>query len=384
MNLSDKVKQLPDTPGVYLMKDALGNIIYVGKSIHLKRRVQSYFQQSKDHPQKVILMVRQIRDLEYMETDTEFEAFMLECRLIKELKPAYNKKMKSPQAYAYIEVVTDKHAFRRLNVTMLPDMEDNPLVFGPYSKRHALEKAVSGWKSCYKLDCSNASSFRTGRCLNYSMGLCLGMCMGGSALEEYNRVLDRFIALLQGADSGLLEDMNRRMAEAAEQFDFEAAARFRDAIGSVEFLLHKKAVIGLTEQNLNIAIVEWLTDCSLKLILVKRNKILYSEMFDDADKSPERLTARLQSRIIAYFAADSGLIPGKVTKHEVDEAQILYSYLQSNHCRYVVILDNWLEADSNGADELNEAIRQVLTADRRVRTADDEAAAAGSEPGTVT
>src|SRR3954464_7995601 len=107
MKLKEKVKSLPHTPGVYLMKDSHGHTIYVGKAKNLKRRVQSYFQHSKAHPQKIKKMVANLNDFDFVLTDTEFEAFLLECKLIKELKPHFNKKMKSPQAYIYLMIKMD-------------------------------------------------------------------------------------------------------------------------------------------------------------------------------------------------------------------------------------------------------------------------------------
>ncbi|MDF2923578.1 MAG: UvrABC system subunit [Paenibacillaceae bacterium] len=370
MDLAQKIKDLPLTPGVYLMKDSLGSIIYVGKSVCLKKRVQSYFQNSRAHPQKVKLLVRSIRDLDYIETDTEFEAFMLECRLIKELKPAYNKKMKTPQAYSYIGIRTER-GLHHLEITHAPAEEDgNALYFGPYTSRNTVERAVQGIQECYKLMCGNPA-FKHSACLNYALGLCIGMCLGGEAAAAYNSVMDKLIDLLQGKDTAILDGMRQRMADAAEAYDFEAAAKYRDYVSAVEFLLHKEAVIGFTAQNRSIAIVEWLDSSSLKLILLRRNTILFSEICRVGKSSAgKRLPAKVKSRILRHFPAAAAALAPKVSKHEIDEAQIIYSYLlgSSSCASYILIREEWLDAGGNCL-ELDEAVTKLLQPASRERPA---------------
>jgi excinuclease ABC subunit C len=132
MCLKDKVKHLPSSPGVYLMKDINGQIIYVGKAKNLKNRVRSYFQNSKAHTQKIIKLKASLKDFDYILTDTEFEAFMLECELIREMKPIFNRMMKSPQSYVYIRILIDG-GYQRIDICKNPDKPDS-LYFGPYTQ----------------------------------------------------------------------------------------------------------------------------------------------------------------------------------------------------------------------------------------------------------
>jgi len=138
------------------MKDGLGHIIYVGKAKQLKRRVKSYFQNSKSHSPKVKQLVRNIKDLDIILTDTEFEAFMLECKLIKEIKPMYNRKMKNPQAYTYIVIEADDK-MRSLEITYDPADQKGNHIWGPYTSRSTVERAVQGIKESSKILCSNPS-----------------------------------------------------------------------------------------------------------------------------------------------------------------------------------------------------------------------------------
>src|SRR5690606_14021615 len=141
MNLKAKAKKLPSSPGVYLWKDSSGSIIYVGKSKNLKNRVQSYLQDSKNHSKKVEKLVSHLRDFDYILTDTEFEAFMLECKLIKEIRPIYNKLMKNPQSYTYISIQADKELPR---IELTNQINENASNFGPYTSKNTAEKVLSG------------------------------------------------------------------------------------------------------------------------------------------------------------------------------------------------------------------------------------------------
>lgn len=277
MNLKEKVKNLPTSPGVYLMKDSTGCIIYVGKAKILKRRVQSYFQNSNAHSQKIVKLVKSITDFEYILTDTEFEAFMLECKLIRKLKPFFNKKMKSPQSYTYIVIGMDERV-PCLELTNYPIKKTGNLSFGPYTSKSMVEKAIQGIKEFFRIDCSNPVKIHSS-CLNYSLGLCIGMCLGGSAVEQNNIIIKQVIALLDGTDRGILEEMRQRMLFTSEQFDFETAAKYRDYINAVNFVVNKEKVIEFTEDNKNIAITEYLNDSTFKLFLIKGNRVLFSKKY---------------------------------------------------------------------------------------------------------
>jgi excinuclease ABC subunit C len=334
--IKEKVKNLPSTPGVYLMKDSRGSIIYVGKAKNLKRRVQSYFQQSKAHPQKIIKLVSNIRDFDILFTDTEFEAFMLECKLIQEIKPLFNKMMKSPQSYTYIAINKDRN-YPDIEITNHRDEQDGILYFGPYPSKARVETAIVGIKEAFQIHCSNPKR-QNSLCFNHSIGLCIGMCGGGPALKQYHTILKDIIALLNGENKVILDEMKKKMAEAAADFDFEGAAKYRDRIEAIGFLLRKERVIEFTEANKNLVIIENLSEDSFKLFLIKRNEVLFSKVItiDSADVS------QLSSLITTTFK-DTAIPTGThIKRDELDEAQIIYNYLKSSHCRYKTIPENWI------------------------------------------
>lgn len=346
INLPDKVKNLPLTPGVYLMKDSQGQVLYVGKAKNLKNRVQSYFRNSNNHSPKIKKLVKHLRDFDYILTDTEFEAFMLECQLIKSINPLYNRMMKSPQSFIYISIsLTGKH--RKIDIAYNPIEYDGKVYFGPYTSRSNVERALRGLKECFKLDCSNPNGTNSA-CLNYSLGSCLGRCLGGPAEQTYNDILDRFIGFLKGTDMSILEDLNQMMLNASETFDFEAASAYRDHTQAVSSLLKKEKVIGFTEENHNIVAIERLTDSTIKLFLIKRTDILYSDNYAAAGNIEEKI----KTDISAYFKKDEANAAGDISRHEIDAAHIIYRYLHSGICSYLIIPENWLDPENHSTLDL--------------------------------
>lgn len=358
--LKEKVKNLPSTPGVYLMKDSHGTIIYVGKAKNLKRRVQSYFQHSKAHPQKIIKLVSNIRDFDFILTDTEFEAFMLECKLIREIKPLFNKMMKSPQSYSYIVIDRNK-VFRTIDITNTKQEQDGRLYFGPFPSKTRVEQAIIGIKESFKILCSS-NKINHFPCLNYSLGLCIGMCRGDSSIQEYNKIIDNIIGLLSSIDMGILEEMKQRMAVASENFDFESAARYRDRIEAINFLIKKEKVIEFTEKKQNLAVLEFLNDETYKLFLIKRNKILYSKKFDIDRTSVEQLGLL----ILTNFYNDSIQLFKELGRDEIDEAQIIYNFIKSSHCRYITIPKKWI-LQQNQAN-VEKALTKLLSIKSKAKT----------------
>jgi excinuclease ABC subunit C len=318
------------------MKDSRGSIIYVGKAKNLKRRVQSYFQQSKAHPQKIIKLVSNIRDFDILLTDTEFEAFMLECKLIREIKPLFNKMMKSPQSYTYIAIDKDRK-YPDIEITNHRVEQDGRLYFGPFTSKTRVETAIIGIKEAYKILCSNPKR-QDSLCFNHSIGLCIGMCGGGSALQEYHAIIKDIIALFNGENRLILDEMKQKMAVAAIDFDFETAAQYRDRIDAIQFLLRKERIIEFTEENKNMVVLENLSENIFKLFLIKRNEILFSKIV-----TIDRLEVnQLSSLITTTFNVAAITASSHLKRDELDEAQIIYNYLRSSHCRYITIPDKWI------------------------------------------
>ncbi|MDF2938564.1 MAG: UvrABC system subunit [Paenibacillaceae bacterium] len=375
--LKEKIRALPLTPGVYLMKDSLGNIIYVGKAKQLRRRVQSYFVKSSGHSPKTRVLVSHIRDLEIRRTDTEFEAFLLECRLIKELRPAYNRKMKNPEAYTYITIHRARDGLRYLTVSYNPEDDHGLRRFGPYSSRGTVERAVDGIKECLRIMCSSPAGKR-GPCLNHALGRCMGMCAGGSAAEAYEGIVNRIIQFLEGSSTEILEQMDKRMLDAAERFDFEAAARYRDEGRAVQYLLQKEKMISFAETGHISMVLEDMGVGIAKLFLIKGNRLLLNHRLSlPTEGAAEAIQAQEIGKLVsAAYAASGADKQSAITRFDVDEAQIIYSYLQSAAACCCPLEEAWLEAEADPS-ALAEAAARLLQ--DQVRLAVLEAAAGDVE-----
>lgn len=353
MKLRDKINSLPLTPGVYLMKDLTGTIIYVGKAKTLKKRVQSYFHKSAAHPQKIRKLVANIHDFDYILTDTEFEAFLLECQLIKELKPLFNKKMKSHLSYSYIQIDMEG-PYQKISITQNKTDKDRVMYFGPYTSPIYVRKAIEDMKEYFKINC--LQPLKGSPCLNYFLGQCNGMCLGVSAVKHYNEVVDTIISLLNG-DSGIIDELKEKMEHAASEFQFETAAKYRNYIKSISVLLYKETVVQFAEDSKNIVAIERLMDNNLKLFLIKGHKVIFRKKY--TLEMIEQHFEEIRTSILTSFQENSIGKSFMVGKEEIDEAQIIYSYLSGSHCSYTVIPDDWLVNGSN-CDRLDNSIKKLI------------------------
>lgn len=323
------------------MKDSQGHILYVGKAKNLKKRVQTYFQNTKNHSPKIKKLVTHLKDFDTIQTDTEFDAFMLECHLIKEIKPHYNRMMKSPQSFAYL--VIDHHKkVRRIQVSNEPTDFVHSFIFGPYTSRGLVERAITGIKDCFKINCA-FSTIKNSACLNYSLGTCNGVCLGGPAVEQYNAIIDRLIGFLNRTDMSLIEEMQQMMHQASEEYNFEAATKYRDWIDTVSLLLKKEKVIEFTEENHNIIMVERIDDSSIKMFFVKRTQVLFSDIYEMNNVNIDQFIETIKLNAQAYFQNHKRKKFYDVSRDEVDEAQIIYSYLNNPNCHSIIIKDQWLK-----------------------------------------
>ena len=327
MQLAEKIKQLPLTPGVYLMKDTHGEIIYVGKSKSLRQRVQSYFRAGANHSSKVRKLVTHIRDLEIIETDTEFEALLLEWQLIQEIRPTYNRQMKTPEAFVYLTVRKVGKLFR-MRLATHPLQGEDGWSFGPYSSKKNVNFALLGLREIYRLQCSNPA-INGSPCLNYSLGLCRGICLGGKAVDEHNEIVTRFVTMLQGNSNELLLEVEQEMQSLAEDLSFEKAARYRNYLQAFLSLLQKEEVKDFTEGNQQFLVVEKLADGRWKVLVIWRTDVLLNDVYED----PSKVVADVRH----ILETASPIRSQKVNRFEIDKAHIIYRYLRSGDCKYAVL-----------------------------------------------
>ena len=242
--LRKRAMALPLLPGVYIMHSADGEIIYIGKAKALRNRVSQYFGSQNNHAEKVRRMVDNVDHFEYIITDSEFEALILECSLIKQHTPKYNILLKDDKGYSYIKVSGDK--WRKISY-VLQKNDDNAEYIGPYKSSYYVKSAVEEANKIFMLPTCNRKfpqDFGKGRpCLNYHIKLCSAPCTGKVKFSDYNESVEQALAFLKGGSSNSVKDLTKKMEEAAENLEFERAARIRDKISSIKKMGDKQKVV---------------------------------------------------------------------------------------------------------------------------------------------
>ena len=227
LDIQEQLKKLPGEPGVYLMKDENDKIIYVGKAISLKNRVRQYFQSSKNHSSKVKSMVKNIKSFEYIITDSELEALILECNLIKKYRPKYNVLLRDDKTYPYIKVTINEDYPRVLKVRKV--LRDKAKYFGPYTNVEAVNDTLEVIRNIYPIRTCNVDIDRAIKnnmrpCLNLHIKRCVGPCTGNVSKEEYNKMIEEIILFLSGTEEQLIEILKENMNRCSMGCSCEAAA----------------------------------------------------------------------------------------------------------------------------------------------------------------
>lgn len=355
MNLKEKIKNLPSTSGVYLYKDSLNNIIYIGKAKNLKRRVGSYFQNSKSHSSKVEKLIKHLKDFEYRLTDTEFEALLLECKLIKEYKPIYNSQMNRTQSYTYI-LIQRGGDLPIIQNTRNPIPNEEDLLFGPYMSKNTIEKALYDIKEYYQILCNNPS-INNRLCLYYSLGKCLGMCYKDEAKGEYKKRVEKVISLLEGTDTTILEELKEKMRLESKAQHFEAAAKYKEIFDSVNYLIDKEKIFDFAKENKKIGMIEDI-EGGLKLFLIQGNSVIFSKTYLFSHQNKEQIHEDIKTNIRSYFVKtgmNSNII---LHKDNLDETQIIYSYINRKSSKTIEIHDDWLNIKNQS--KLDEGVANLL------------------------
>lgn len=244
--IEEKLSLLPNSPGVYIMKDSAGDIIYVGKAVVLKNRVSQYFQNSKSHSVKVRAMVARIADFDIIMVGTEVEALILECKLIKKYRPKYNISLKDDKMYPYLKVTT-KEDFPRVFITRKL-VKDGSRYFGPYTDAGALKDCLKLLKRMFPL--RSCRTIREGQsCLEYHIKRCLAPCIGKVSREEYRSMIRRVCLFLDGRTKQVESELKLQMEGAAEELDFELAARLRDQLLAVQKLSEMQKLVSKPRED---------------------------------------------------------------------------------------------------------------------------------------
>lgn len=318
---SDSIKNalavLPEKPGVYLMHDAEGKVIYVGKAVVLKNRVRSYFRNLASHTPKVRAMVAKIAEIETIITSSEVEALILECNLIKKYRPRYNISLKDDKTYPYLKV-TMQEDFPRLHMTRRL-MRDGAKYYGPYADAGAMYATMKLLKSMFPLrTCRKMNPDRP--CLNYHIKRCLAPCAGYVSKAEYGKMIKSVCMVLDGRTAELERDLKQRMQEAAEEYAFEEAARLRDQLQAVERLNESQKAVTNNGGDMDVlGFAQDMTGICLQIFFVRKGKLIGRDNFflqDGGDEPQEVLTAFLKQ-----YYNEATFVPREILVPQLPEAE---------------------------------------------------------------
>jgi len=326
-NLQNKLDSLPSSPGVYLMKDSRGKILYVGKGKDLRKRVLSYFREKDHSSPKIRVLVKKVSDLEFIITASEKEALILESNLIKHHRPRYNVVLRDDKRYLVLRL-DPKEDYPRL--TLVRSMrKDGALYFGPYASAHAVRQTLKVLHGMFPLRQCSGRKFQSRQrpCLNHQMGRCLGLCAGTITPEEYAPVVEQAVLFLRGRTRDLQMKLRQEMERAADGLEFEKAAMYRDRLSAVEKTLEKQLMVSsrLRDQDV-IGTHESGENLGLAVLFLREGRMVGSRAFvfkDSKNSAPEVV----RGFILQYY--DQGRsIPEEILMSEpVSEQDLLAEWL---------------------------------------------------------
>ena len=370
-HISDVLNSLPTKPGVYLHKDAEGNVLYVGKAINLRNRVRSYFHSNVDSI-KTLRLRRQIADIEVIVTDSELEALLLEMNLIKQHQPRFNVRLKDDKRYPYIKVHW-ADPFPKVTVTRRM-VRDGARYFGPYTSVWAVQQTLDLLRKIFPyLTCDRIITGRDERaCLYYDIKLCNAPCIGAVDQEQYRATIKQLMDFLDGKSDYIVRGIEQRMAAAAADLDFERAADYRDQLKAIERITARQRIIGPddTDQDV-IAFARANGDACVQVFFVRHGKLIGREYFmlDNAEGESDQ---EVLQEFLTQFYEDAAYVPKEVLlPAEVEEARIIEEWLRQKRNTKVTLQvprrgkkRELVEMATVNAQDTLAALRQQWAADR--------------------
>ena len=354
-NFAEELKKMPQTPGVYLMHDAHDDVIYVGKAVNLKRRVSSYFRKSTKRTTKIESMVSKIRRFEYILTDSELEALILECNLIKEYRPKYNTMLMDDKTYPYV-MITVSEDYPRI-VLARRMKKDNNKYFGPFTSSAAVKDTIDLLQKMYQIRSCNKAIVSDGTytadgeyknipkingrpCLYYHIGQCKGPCQGYISKENYRENINKAIKFLEGNYTQTIKELEEKMQEASANLDFEKAMECRDLINSINHVAgNQKITTHQFEDRDIIAYAEEGNDAVVQVFFVRNGKLIGREHFYLTTVPGDTGKDILTSFIKQYYIGTPFIPRELLVQEEVEEPELL-SQLLSRNQNYTVRIVN--------------------------------------------
>ena len=391
-NFSEELKKMPETPGVYLMHDKRDDVIYVGKAVNLKRRVSSYFRESTKKSLKIQSMVSNIKRFEYILTDSELEALILECNLIKEYRPKYNTMLMDDKTYPYV-MVTLREDYPRILLARRMK-KDNNKYFGPFTSAGAVRDTIDLLQKMYKIRNCNKTIIDNrkpweeqedkkevphvnGRpCLYYHIGQCDGACQGYISKEKYRENVDKAIKFLEGNYRDTIKELEEKMQKASAELDFEKAMECRDLINSINHVAgNQKITTHQFEDRDIIAYAEEGNDAVVQVFFVRNGKLIGREHFYLTTVPGDTGRDILTSFIKQYYIGTPFIPHELLVQEEVEEPELLSKLLSRNQNYTVKIVnpkkgskEKLVELAAKNAENLLEQNKEKYRREQRKTT----------------
>lgn len=331
-NIEEELKKLPARPGVYIMHDEKDHIIYVGKAISLKNRVRQYFQSSRNKGVKIEQMVTHIRRFEYIVTDSELEALVLECNLIKEYHPKYNTMLMDDKTYPFIKVTTNEEFPRVLLARRI--LKDKAKYFGPYTSAQAVRDTIDLIHKLYHIrSCNRNLPKDIGKdraCLNYHIHQCDGPCQGHVSKEEYGKSVAKVLQFLNGHYELILDELEEKMNQAAENLEFEKAIEYRELLNSVKKVAQKQKITDSSGSDRDVlAMAEEGSDAVVQVFFIRGGRMIGRDHFY-LRTAPGETKAEILDSFIKQYYAGTPFIPGELMlSEELEDVQVLKEWLSA-------------------------------------------------------
>jgi len=331
-DFASELKKLPGKPGVYIMKNSDGEIIYVGKAISLKNRVKQYFQSGHNHSPKVRAMASKIASFEYIITDSEYEALVLECNLIKKNQPKYNVTLKDDKHYPFIKVTVQEEYPRVMSARRV--VRDGAEYYGPYLNTHSIYDTIHELRKVFPIkNCKKELPRDIGKerpCLNYHIGLCPGPCSGEVGKAEYQASIRDICSFLNGKHDYIVKKLEAEMNEAAEEMRFELAGKLRDRLFALRHIQEKQKVLSAADYDQDV--IAYYTDnidTCVSIFFVRGGKLIGKEQYL-FEGSGEGDAPSLLSEFVKQFYMRAGFIPTEIlVQKPIDDIGLIESMLRT-------------------------------------------------------
>lgn len=366
-DIQEELKKLPGRPGVYIMHDSTDAIIYVGKAVNLKNRVRQYFQSSRNKGPKIEKMVTHIQRFEYIITDSELEALVLECNLIKEHRPKYNTMLKDDKTYPYIKVTLGETYPRVLFSRQMK--KDRSRYFGPYTSAGAVKDTIELIQKLYHLrTCSRSLPKDTGKdrpCLNYHIHQCMAPCQGYISPEEYQKNIRRAVSFLNGDYQPVIRELEHKMSEASQALEFEKAIEYRKLLFSVREIAQKQKITNADGEDRDVmALAMDDTDAVVQVFFIRAGRLIGREHFH-VTIANEDTEEQILGTFLKQYYAGTPFIPKEVMlPFHIEEEALVSQWLSEKRGQKVYIRVPQKGSREKLVELAGQNARLVLTQDR--------------------